>query len=69
MLSFFQFSPQKKKKLTKFYTRKEKEKSKYFPCFCRKKTKLVPGTKKTLELCYRAHDLTHTPTAAYNMHT
>jgi hypothetical protein len=65
---FSNFLP-KKKKLTKFYTRKEEEKSKYFPCFCTKKTKLVPGNKKTLELCYRAHDLIHTPTAAHNMHT
>jgi hypothetical protein len=42
---FSDFLPQKKK-LKRFYTRKEKEKSTYFPCFCMKKTKLVPGKKK-----------------------
>ncbi len=44
-------------------------KKEYLKTFPLGKRQNLGQAKKTLELCYRAHDLTNTQTAAHNMHT
>jgi hypothetical protein len=48
---------------------RKKEYLKTFPVSVGKRQNLCQAKKKTLELCYRAHDLTNNQTAAHNMHT
>jgi hypothetical protein len=70
MSSFFSnFLAKIKRNHPNFVLERKKEYLKTFPVSVGKRQNLCQAKKKTLELCYRAHDLTNNQTAAHNMHT
>jgi hypothetical protein len=70
MSSFFSnFLAKIKRNHPNFMLERKKEYLKTFPVSVGKRQNLCQAKKKTLELCYRAHDLTNNQTAAHNMHT